>query len=328
MSGRSAQPGFDVDDDRVARVAWSALADPGDGEAQRLVAELGPAGALRQVFAGTEQERWRERLPLLDPDRDLQTMRRVGGRLLVPGDEEWPPGLDDLDTQAPFCLWVRGPLHLADATHHAAAVVGARACTPYGEHVATELAAECARRGITVVSGAAYGIDGCAHRATLTNAGATIAVLPCGIDRAYPRGHEQLIRRIGDDGAVISEIPPGRPPTRRRFLERNRLIAALSRATVVVEAAHHSGSRTTALCAIRLRRPVGAVPGPITSAASYGCHRLLRDDGAICITSADDIVELAAPAEQCPTQHGPAVPPEGASADTAPPGAVGPARDA
>ena len=283
---------FDIEDERLARIAWSRLAEPGDSEAQRLVAQNGPVGALAHVLADRGPKRWQARLSDLDPVRDLTTLRRFGGRLLIPGDNEWPTGLDALGQEAPFCLWVRGPLELTIATRRAAAVVGARAATTYGERVAAELANGCVSRGITVVSGAAFGIDGAAHRAALAVDGSTIAVLACGVDRAYPRGHEQLINRIAQVGAVVSEIPPGSSPSRWRFVERNRLIAALAQVTVVVEAGHRSGAIGTASRAEKLSRPVAAVPGPVTSPLSYGCHRLLRD-GAICVTSAAELAELA-----------------------------------
>jgi DNA processing protein len=288
-------PEFDADDDRQARVALSALIEPGDREAQKLVADVGPVRALRRILAGAGENRWRVRMPELNPRRDLRTLARFGGRLVIPGDDEWPLEFDALGDEIPFCLWVRGPLKLPDLTRKAAAIVGARACTPYGEHVAAELGDGCALRGITVVSGAAYGIDGAAHKGALAGGGATVAVLACGVDRTYPRGHEQLVERIAEVGVVMSEVPPGRAPTRWRFIERNRLIAALARVTVVVEAAHQSGARGTAMRAMRLGLPVAAVPGPVTSPASYGCHRLIREEGAIAVTSADEVAELAAP---------------------------------
>ncbi|HST85895.1 MAG TPA: DNA-processing protein DprA [Kineosporiaceae bacterium] len=281
-------------DERVARAAWSRLAEPGDIAARELVEAEGAAEALAKVRAGRGEARWQARLPDLDPGRDLATLRRFGGRLLIPADEEWPAGLAGLGLEAPFCLWVRGPLSLATATTRSAAIVGARASTAYGERVATELADGCANRGITVVSGAAYGIDGAAHRGALAAGGPTIAVLACGVERPYPRGHEQLIDRIIQEGAVVTEVPPGSSPTRWRFIERNRLIAALSRATVVVEAAHRSGAIGTAARADKLSLPVAAVPGPVTSPASYGCHRLLRK-GAICVTEAAELAELCGP---------------------------------
>jgi DNA processing protein len=286
---------FDADDPRTARAAWSRLAEPGDAQAAALVAAHGPVATLRRVLDGAPgTQRWAARLPDLAPGRDLAQLQRWGGRLVCPGDAGWPAALDDLGSRRPFCLWVRGPLDLAAAcAGRAVAVVGARAATAYGEHVAGEVAAGAAERGFTVVSGGAYGIDGAAHRAALAVEGPTVAVLACGVERAYPRGHEALLTRIAARGAVVSEVPPGSAPTRWRFLERNRLIAALAAATVVVEAAWRSGALSTAGEAARLLRPVGAVPGPVTSAASAGCHRLLREQGAVCVTDAAEVVELA-----------------------------------
>ena len=307
---------FDHHDERQARAAWSALAEPGDREAHKLVDEFGPVRALRRVMGGSGKPRWRVRLPELNPRRDLRTVQRFGGRLVIPGDPEWPPEITALGVDTPFCLWVRGPLDVGSAMRRAAAIVGARACTPYGEHVATDLGDGCALRGITVVSGAAYGIDGAAHKGALAGGGPTIAVLASGVDRAYPRGHDTLIDRIATMGAVVSEVPPGRAPTRLRFVERNRLIAALARVTVVVEAGHQSGARGTAMRAMRMGRPVAAVPGPVTSPSSYGCHRLIREDGAICVTSPDELAELAVPMGECLAEPPP--PPGGPLRDLGP----------
>jgi DNA processing protein len=188
---------------------------------------------------------------------------------------------------------VRG-LPLTSLSAGAVAVVGARAATPYGERIATELGAGCTERGHPVVSGAAFGIDAAAHRGALGVGGPTVAVLACGVDRPYPRGHSGLIEQIAEQGAVVSEVPPGSSPTRWRFVERNRLIAALAQVTVVVEAGLRSGAAITAREATDLGRSVAAVPGPVTSPGSAGCHRLLRD-GAVCVTDAAEVVELLAP---------------------------------
>ena len=206
--------------------------------------------------------------------------------------------LGDLGDHAPLALWLRGDA--AALSGAGVAIVGARASSSYGEHVATELASELAGEGWTIVSGGAYGIDGTAHRAALRAGGITVAVLAGGIDRAYPAGHAQLFDRIAASGALVSEVACGGAPTRWRFLERNRIIGALADATVVVEAGWRSGSLNTAGHAAALGRPLGAVPGPVTSAASAGCHRLLREYDARCVTSAADVRELlggaAAPA--------------------------------
>ncbi|WP_432565576.1 DNA-processing protein DprA [Kineococcus sp. SYSU DK003] len=289
-----------LSDDRLARAAWSRLAEPGDPAAARLVAEVGAPLALEAVVAGRGPDRWRVRLREADPTADLAAVRAAGGRLLVPGDEEWPTTLADLDLDgtgerplgAPFCLWVRGPAHLAEVTARSAALVGSRAATGYGQHVASDLAAGLADRGFAVVSGGAFGIDAAAHRAALAVRGVSVAVLACGVDRSYPSGNAALLSRLATEGALVSEVPPGTTPTRWRFLERNRLIAALTRGTVVVEAAWRSGALSTADRAERLMRPVGAVPGPVTSPASAGCHRLLRERAAVCVTSAEEVAEL------------------------------------
>ncbi|HEY0812800.1 MAG TPA: DNA-processing protein DprA [Pseudonocardia sp.] len=194
------------------------------------------------------------------------------------------------DLAPPLALWVRGPGIAAQLCDQAAALVGARAATGYGLHVAGEFGAGLAAAGFTVVSGAAFGIDAAAHRGALAAGGPTIAVLACGIDRSYPAAHEALLGRIAATGLVLSEYPPGAVPARHRFLVRNRLIAALAGGTVVVEAALRSGAQRTAADAQALGRPVLAVPGAVTSGQSAGCHRLIRD-GAVLVTRIEEVLE-------------------------------------
>lgn len=287
-----------------ARVGWNIVTEPGDGAAGRMVDELGAAIALEEMLTGgsvllargDERARGRERwVPRWRPsaiEEACEAAARGGVRLVVPGDEEWPGALEDLGPHAPMCLWVRGDAFRLRPDHGSVALVGARASTSYGEHIAAEMAADLASSGIAIVSGAAYGIDGAAHRSALTVGGVTLALLAGGADRAYPSGHTDLIDRIAVSGAVISEVPCGSAPTKWRFLQRNRLIAALAEGTVVVEAGWRSGSLNTAGHAAALGRPLGAVPGPVTSAASAGCHRLLREYGATCVTDAADVREL------------------------------------
>lgn len=290
----------------LARIAWSVLAEPGDGVAGTLIGELGAADALRFVLGesgllvspGGESRaltegvaRWSTRA---DPNvvrRAITDARDIAASLVIPGDPDWPVGLDDLGVHAPAVLWVRGDLSLLSRSPRVA-IVGARAASAYGEMVAAELAGDLAAAGVSIVSGGAYGIDGAAHRAALAVDGATVAFLAGGVDRAYPQGHQQLLRRIVDTGAVVSEVPCGAAPTKWRFLSRNRLIAALGQATVVVEAGWRSGSLNTAGHAASLGRPLGAVPGPVTSASSAGCHRLLREYDAHCVTNASEVREL------------------------------------
>jgi DNA processing protein len=222
---------------------------------------------------------------------------RFAARLLVPGDPLWPTGLDDLGEHAPLALWVRGTDAALAALGQSIALVGARAATGYGEHVTMEASAGLVDRGYAIVSGAAYGIDGMAHRAALASRGHTVAFLAGGVDRFYPSGHDALLTRIAETGAVIAELPCGSSPTKWRFLQRNRLIAAASQATVVLEAGWRSGSLNTASHAGQIGRPIGAVPGPVTSAASAGCHRLIRNLSAVCVTTPDEMAELAPIAE-------------------------------
>lgn len=280
--------------ERAARAALTRLAEPGDAWLGRAVAGLGAVEVLDRVRApsSTEDDRlahYRVRLPALAADPDLAARARA--RVVVPGDDEWPTALADLGDRVPLALWVTGEAHLGDVTRRAVAVVGARACTPYGEHVAAELAAGLGDRGWTVVSGGAYGIDAAAHRGALAVDGPTVAVLACGVDVPYPAAHDGLLRSVRARGVVVSELPPGARPTRRRFLDRNRVIAALGRGTVVVEAAIRSGALNTAGHAEELSRAVMAVPGQVTSAASAGCHELLRTRGAALVTGAADVLD-------------------------------------
>jgi DNA processing protein len=315
-----------VDPERLARAALARLMEPQDSAGLALVQICGAPDALRiatgQVAAGAGLEheitalltdsgsatswsgmaaalkRWQPRIPDLAPERDLATMARLGGRLIIPADDLWPGQLADLGIQEPICLWWRGQEQPLPGAEKCIALVGSRDSTSYGASVTGDMAYSLAQRGFTVVSGGAYGIDAHAHRAALAGASAavpTIAVMAGGVDRFYPSGNEDLLRAVCNQGAVIAEVPPGSAPTRYRFLQRNRLIAALSAVTVVVEARWRSGALNTAHHAETLGRAVGAVPGSVHSANSAGCHRLLRDGGAVCVTDAAEIAELASP---------------------------------
>jgi DNA processing protein len=199
----------------------------------------------------------------------------------------YPPLLAELH-DPPAAIHVRGDTEIL--AEPAVAIVGARSCSSYGAGVARELARELARAGVAVVSGLARGIDGEAHRGTLEGGGRTVAVLGCGIDRDYPRSHWELARRIREQGAVVSEYPPGVEPAPWRFPARNRIVAGLCAATVVVEARERSGALITADFALELGRDVFAVPGEITSALSSGTNDLLRQ-GAAPLLSAGDVLE-------------------------------------
>lgn len=283
-----------------ARTLLTRVLEPGDEVGGRWLRELGPVALVRRLReggrppAGVRATRWAglcARAAAADPARDLAAAAENGARFVVPGEAEWPTQLDDLGDARPVGLWIRGRPSLRMWALRSVAVVGARACTEYGAHVSAGLAAELAERGWVVVSGGAYGIDGAAHRGALGAGGATVAVLACGVDRPYPRGHARLISRIAEQGLVIGELPPGDHPTPSRFVLRNRVIAALTRGTVVVEAARRSGSLSTARAARRLGRFTMGVPGPVTSGLSTGVHQLLREE-AVLVTDAAEIVEL------------------------------------
>ncbi len=228
----------------------------------------------------------------MPPAPELAAWWRDGIRLVIPGDVEWPSQLDFLGQARPWGLWVRGHADLRYACLRSVSVVGTRAATAYGTYVCGEMAISLADAGWTIVSGGAFGIDSCAHRGAIAVAGVTVTVLPCGVDLAYPRAHEGLFRSIRELGALVSEWPPGRMPTKHGFLVRNRVIAALSRGTVVVEAALRSGALNTARHAHDQGRPLMAVPGPVTSPQSAGCHEAIREWGAVCVTGAKDVMEL------------------------------------
>ncbi|MGW4164389.1 DNA-processing protein DprA [Streptomyces sp. NPDC004788] len=298
----------------------AVTAGPGPEPGPGLRSGPSPGRRDAEAFLGIGEQRlasWRRRAATAEPRRDLDHLARIGGRFIVPGDAEWPRQLDDLGDARPIGLWARGPADLRAWALRSVAVVGARACTPYGAHTAAALAAALAEQGWVVVSGAAYGIDGAAHRGALGNGGATIAVLACGVDVPYPRGHARLITRIAEQGLVLGELPPGGHPTRSRFVLRNRVIAALTRGTVVVEAEHRSGSLVTARAATRLGRHTMGVPGPVTSGLSAGVHELLRGEATL-VTDAAEIIELVGDIGQlAPARRGPVLPRDLLAPDTA-----------
>ncbi|MEU3912387.1 DNA-processing protein DprA [Streptomyces sp. NPDC029721] len=301
----------------LARAALTRVLEPGEEHGGRWLRELGAVALMRLLtgpdpgpgpLTGAGAERiagYRRRAALAEPARDLERAAADGVRFVCPGSAEWPTQLDDLGDARPVGLWLRGRPNLRTWALRSVAVVGARACTPYGAHMAQTLAAGLAERGWVVVSGAAYGIDGAAHRGALASGGATAAVLACGVDTVYPRGHAGLLGRITRQGLVLGELPPGSHPTPSRFVLRNRVIAALTRGTVVVEAARRSGSLVTARRAQQLGRLTMGVPGPATSGLSAGVHELLRGE-AVLVTDAAEVVELVGDmGELAPVRHGP-----------------------
>ncbi|MFC0582714.1 DNA-processing protein DprA [Micrococcoides hystricis] len=320
----------DLEPLRRIRVELAHIIEPEDWIGMQLIHHLGPEQAHRLVtdtslnehrlskvlhdhgavmpqrsFAATVQaalRRWNKRITTLADSEAHAIMRGVDAALLIPEDPRWPQQLADLGADQPVLLWVRGDPEILN--EHQVAVVGARAATPYGTAVAEDLVGMIIRAGHHVTSGGAYGIDAASHHAALRtsanprggkstrNGSRTIAVLAGGIDRYYPAGNRDLLRRIAQNGAVISEVLPGRPPSRYRFLSRNRIIAALSSLIVVVEAQHRSGALNTAHHGLNLGRTVAAVPGSVFATSSAGCHRLIQETPTELIYRAEDVQRL------------------------------------
>lgn len=293
--------------DAAARFRLSLLAEAGDIRLAELVTRHGAEAVVRAcvdavpLTDGLPPPSWVARARDLDRSvvAAVQAAERSGMRWICPGDDEWPAGLSALDHAEPVAavggtplgVWARGPLRLDDAARTSVAIVGARAATTYGNEVAGDIAAEVAIEDCTVVSGGAFGIDIAAHRGALAVRRPTISVLACGADVAYPRAHEGILTRIAELGLLLSEQPPGQTPTRGRFLTRNRLIAALARGTVVVEAARRSGSLNTLNWAQRCGRVAMGVPGPVTNRSSVGVHHAIRTGGAVLVTRSAEVLE-------------------------------------
>ncbi|MFC5994398.1 DNA-processing protein DprA [Pseudonocardia hispaniensis] len=296
-----------LQDERTARMALSMLVEPDDAVTGRLLGELGALELFRLAegedavpgLSTVDAQVWRAQFQRSDArtlEQNLVGAERADIGTLIPGDKEWPSALDDLGDRRPYVLWTRGTTSfLARPLNDLVTITGARASTSYGEHVAGQLASDLASAERIIVAGGAYGIEGAAHRAALASGGDTIAVVANGVDRPYPMGHRELLERVADLGLMVGEVPPGAVPTRHRFMARARVMAALSAATLVVEAGARSGSMTVARRAHELGRTVGAVPGPVTSATSVGPNRLIRDRIASLVADSSDLAGLANP---------------------------------
>ncbi len=290
-------------DEREARMALCCVVEPGNPAATEAVAAHGPAAVLAGLRSRASRSRWARRAQALDLDAVRRAAKRNRLRFVIPGDDEWPTALDDLATGEPvqemgglpFGLWVKGEANLAEVSARAVAIVGSRAATAYGQSVASDLAAGLGQHGISVVSGGAYGIDAAAHSGALATTAPTVAVMAGGLDNPYPPGNAALLQRVAGQGLLVSELPPGEHPTRARFLARNRVIATLGPATIIVEAAWRSGARNSVSWANACGRMVLAVPGPVHSATSVTPHRLIRDAEAVLCTGVSDVLELVGP---------------------------------
>jgi DNA processing protein len=286
--------------ERRSRLALSCATDGGEPAVADLVTRVGAEEAWQILRRGGLGEPVAQRAAALSLDTVQRLASSAGVRFVVPGDEEWSEGLGDLAHAdpiqrrggVPIGLWLRGPGQLAPLLRRSVAIVGSRAATAYGNGITTDIAADLAERGVSVVSGGAFGIDAAAHRGALSVGGPTVGVLACGVDVAYPPANAELFEEIGRRHLLVSELPPGAHPTRVRFLARNRLIAAMSSATVVVEAALRSGARNTAGWALECGRPLMAVPGSVYSRGSTAPHLMIRSGQAVLVTNAAEVMEL------------------------------------
>lgn len=287
-------------EERLSRMGLCALGHLGAPALVRLVEKEGPVDVWSALRAGGDDSMWSRRARSIEPERIVEDTEKAGARFVVPGDAEWPAQLEDLaraevgkQAGVPFGLWVRGE-RLPDLST-GVSIVGARAATHYGEHLAIEMAADLAAGGRPIVSGLAFGIDAAAHRGALTAGGVTVAVVASGVDRPYPAGNASIAKMILRSGAIVSELPPGHAPRREGFLARNRIVAALTGGLVVIEAGLRSGAKNSAAWANELERVVMAVPGPVTSSVSATPHQLIRHQQAVLVTDSRDVEALLSP---------------------------------
>jgi DNA processing protein len=298
------------DDRRLALMLLSSIVEPGDAELDDLLAETDPIEVVKRLWEGEVPERLERITSAMvscthDPAERAADIaaatKSCGAKVLIPGDPEWPDQLRDLmlvcdadepHVRPPRCLWVRGEQDLARLCRRSVAIVGSRAASEYGQHLADDLAADLTEAGWTIVSGGAFGIDRAAHLGALARGGSTVSVLACGVELPYPKGNHSMFNLIAENGLIISEWPPGTSVMKHRFLTRNRVIAALTAGTVVIEAAHRSGARNTARYAAELGRVLMFTPGPVTSSMSAGVHQLAREPWeARLVTRAEEVIE-------------------------------------
>jgi DNA processing protein len=318
----------DADDNAIeqsfARATFSLISEPGDRFAGSLIQHLSVEGVLELLISKSSEQkfralltennsleefeskfgdfssafsdaiqRWMPRLKLTDVMAALEAAIACEAKLLTPANMSWPDQLGNLGDSTPHCLWGRGKDIESALANPAIAIVGSRISTSYGEWVTSEIVTDSSSRGLAIVSGGAYGIDAMAHRSALANDQVTIAFMAGGIDRLYPSGNASIFEKLVHRGALLAEQAPGASPTKWRFLQRNRLIAALGQATVVVEAGQRSGALNTVTHALQIDRPVGAVPGAITSQSSAGCNRLIAEGLVTTICHPGQAADLA-----------------------------------
>ena len=279
--------------ERAQRLALFAAIEGGSSFWSREIAEKGVPAVFDRIKANAydsiKHAALVEKVRNFESSPAFQSIEKAKAHFITPEDSQWPLRLDELECP-PIGLIIKGNVDIL--SNPSLAIVGTRNPTPYGTRIAGDFAAGFVDREWDIVSGGAYGVDSAAHRGALVAEGRTIAVIASGIDLQYPSGNSRLFEEICENGVIVTEVMPGVPALPHRFLTRNRLIAALSQATLVVEAAFRSGSLRTARDAAELMRPVMAIPGPINSPSSEGCHRLIGERAAELVTSVADAIEL------------------------------------
>jgi DNA processing protein len=279
--------------ERLQRLALFSAIEGGAAFWSREITERGVQAVFERITANAydsiKHAALMDKVKAFEGSHALHSIDKAGAQFIIPGDTQWPLRVDELECP-PIGLIVKG--NVETLSNPSLAIVGTRNPTPYGSRIAGDFAAGFVDREWDIVSGGAYGIDSAAHRGALVAEGRTIAVIASGIDLQYPSGNTRLFEEICENGAIVTEVMPGVPALPHRFLTRNRIIAALSQATLVVEAAFRSGSLRTARDAAELMRPVMAIPGPINSPSSEGCHRLIGERAAELVTSVADAIEL------------------------------------
>jgi len=295
-----------IDDIRRARAYLSAVSHPPAIALSGLISAAGPVDAASMVRGGSAvTANLVSPRESIDPEALLPQIEELGGRLVIPEDDEWPTTLNDLDVPvpdhelscSPIALWVLGSAQLGGITSGSVAVVGSRAATAYGEHVAGEISYCLADAGFTILASSGFGVETAAHRGALaTKAGRCVAVMGCGVDVTSPAAHHSLLQQVVARGMMVSELPPGRRPSLKGSQARDRVVAALASGVVVVESGNKGQVLRIASSAAALGRPVMAVPGPVTSSLSTGPHQLIREGRARLVTCASDVLGILAPA--------------------------------
>ncbi|WP_166784253.1 MULTISPECIES: DNA-processing protein DprA [Cryobacterium] len=292
-----------ISHDTIARTAWATIAEPGDPHVCALIAGYGAEAALNALLSldpdtasgrdGTIAQLRSTSLPRYSVNRVVDAIRLTvagGYELLTPSHSNWPASVADLGEAGPFALWVRGDALLLSAP--SVALTGTQFATPYGRHLCVDLASGLIERGWAIASGAARGIDTAALATGRAFAGRNVVVLPTGMDDTCPAENAELVDAVATRGVIVSEIPPGRTPSAWQFQGGNRLLAALATKTVIVEAEYESGDLHTAVTAMELGRPCGAVRGLAATVANAGCDRLIRQYGAQLVATIDDADRL------------------------------------